>query len=145
MPPTITTANGRCVSLPILVDNAMGNKPSSASKEAINTGRKRSVAPSLTATISSEPLLRIFSVALSTTSNLIKQTCPSKSIKPIAALAGLHGRTDGGNLTGDRFRQGADLQGGLGALFYQRQIVVEHICHDPQRTGFTQFKQHGMI
>ncbi len=40
-PPTITIANGRCVSDPMLCDSAAGSRPIDAGSAVIRTGRSR--------------------------------------------------------------------------------------------------------
>ena len=46
MPPTITSAKGRCASEPIDVESAAGNNPKPESMAVINTGLTRNAAPS---------------------------------------------------------------------------------------------------
>ena len=46
-PPMITTANGRAVSAPDVVDSAAGKRPSAAIIAVIATGRMRDSAPAL--------------------------------------------------------------------------------------------------
>ena len=49
MPPMITTANGRCVSLPTAWETAIGIRPRIASRAAITSARNRSTGPSTSA------------------------------------------------------------------------------------------------
>jgi len=48
-PPITTTANGFCVSEPMPVDKAAGNKPMAAISAVITTGRTRDITPCNTA------------------------------------------------------------------------------------------------
>src|SRR2546421_51006 len=59
MPPTITRAKGRCVSLPIPVESAIGNRPKSARSAAISTARSFSTLPCTTASPSALPVFEL--------------------------------------------------------------------------------------
>ena len=63
MPPTITTANGRCVSEPIPCDNAAGSRPRPAISAVMMIGRMRSTAPSRTACSKGLPLRSISTIS----------------------------------------------------------------------------------
>ena len=49
MPPITTVASGRCTSAPVPMAIAIGKNPNDATKAVTNTGRKRVIVPSLTA------------------------------------------------------------------------------------------------
>src|SRR5271169_4649190 len=57
-PPTMTRANGRCVSDPIPVDNAAGRRPNAATRPVIMMGRRRRIAASRVASMMPIPFLR---------------------------------------------------------------------------------------
>ena len=50
-PPITTVASGRCTSAPMLVAMAIGRNPTLATKAVINTGLRRSIAPSMGAEV----------------------------------------------------------------------------------------------
>src|SRR5476651_2079866 len=84
MPPTITTANGRCVSEPIPCDSAAGSKPRPAISAVIKIGRRRATAPS-TALAANEVELRASSTICSTMMTPFCTEIPATAMKPTAA------------------------------------------------------------
>ena len=70
VPATITTANGRWVSLPIPWESAAGTRPSAARLAVISTGLSRSRAPARMASSSGSPRPRRSAMAESTSTPL---------------------------------------------------------------------------
>ena len=84
-PPITTVAKGFCTSPPAPWDNAIGKKPSEATKAVIITGRNRSVVPMIT--ICFKSVIPSFFKALNSAINTIpfKTATPKSAIKPTAA------------------------------------------------------------
>ena len=84
-PPITTVANGRCTSAPSPWLNAIGKKPSDATKAVINTGRRRILVPCVT--IRFKSFVPSFFKRLNSATNTIpfNTATPNKAIKPTPA------------------------------------------------------------
>ena len=84
IPPMTTVASVRCTSAPVPLLRAMGTKPRLATRAVINTGRKRVMAPSTTA--SNRSPVRCYSSRMNATMTRPFNTAmPDRAMKPTAA------------------------------------------------------------
>ena len=85
-PPITTVASGRCTSAPEPLLNAIGRKPSDATKAVIRTGRKRTFVP--INTILFRSCIPSFFNLLNSAINTIpfKTATPNKAMNPTPAL-----------------------------------------------------------